>query len=265
MIVESVFCLRGEKRAIMARLPRQSAQSGVYHVIIRGINRQRIFEDEEDYRRFTEILSECKDVSLFTLFAYALMDNHVHLLIKIGQEPLELVLKRISCRYVPWFNRKYDRVGHLFQDRFKSEPIEDDAYFICAASYIIWNPVKSNGGMPLDYAHSSAREYAGESCGITDTTTLVEMLGQDGIERILREPQTEIAMEADPRRRTDSDAAAAMRRICGCETAAAFQKLEKAEQNKAISLMRGEGFSIRMASRVTGTSIGFVRGCVPIT
>ena len=114
----------------MPRQARKKSESGIYHIMLRGINKQQIFEDEEDFQKFIQVLKECKAVSEYKLFAYCLMGNHIHMLIKPEKEPLELVFKRIGSRYVYWYNWKYRRTGHLFQDRYKSEPINDDSYFL---------------------------------------------------------------------------------------------------------------------------------------
>ena len=129
----------------MPRQARKRAESGIYHVMLRGINQQRIFEDEEDNQRFLQILRECKEIGGFMLLAYCLMGNHVHLLIKEGTESLEQIFKRIGGRFVYWYNVKYQRVGHLFQDRFKSEPVDTDAYLLTVIRYIHQNPVDHRG------------------------------------------------------------------------------------------------------------------------
>ena len=121
--------------------------SGIYHVMIRGINYQSIFEDSEDREKYLQLLRNTRKRCGFALYGYCLMGNHVHLLVKeaagpsvitmqggdveVGPgEPLESIFKRLGVSYVRYFNRKYKRVGHLFQDRYRSEPIEDDAYLL---------------------------------------------------------------------------------------------------------------------------------------
>ena len=91
----------------MPRQARKKSESGIYHVMLRGINQQQIFEDTEDCDKFIQILQESKAVSDFKIFAYCLMSNHIHLLIKFEKEPIEQVFKRIGARYVYWFNVKY--------------------------------------------------------------------------------------------------------------------------------------------------------------
>ncbi len=71
------------------------------------------------------------------------MDNHIHILLEEDQEPLATIMRRICSSYVLWYNKKYDIVGYLFQDRFKSEPIEDEAYFPTVLRYIFRNPLKA--------------------------------------------------------------------------------------------------------------------------
>lgn len=104
----------------MPRRARRTAGSGIYHVMLRGVNRDPIFLDDEDRTYFLRALKTVRDASGCRVLAYCLMDNHVHLVLRTGAEPLGAVVKRLGVRYVARFNRRYDRVGHLFQDRFKS-------------------------------------------------------------------------------------------------------------------------------------------------
>jgi len=144
----------------MPRVPRKRSKSGIYHVIMRGINRQSIFEEEEDYSKFIQIIQKYKDVCEYRLYAYCLMGNHLHLLLMEGKEPLEQVMRRICGSYVFWYNRKYGRMGCLFQDRYKSEPIEDDAYFLTVLRYIYQNPVKAGLVTSVEkYKWSNYNEY----------------------------------------------------------------------------------------------------------
>lgn len=110
----------------MPRQARKKSCSNIYHLMMRGINRQVIFEDNDDYKRFLDTLIRFKGKCDYTIYAYCLMSNHVHLLLKVGQEPLEKVMRRICASYVRWYNYKYERIGYLFQDRFKSEVVENE-------------------------------------------------------------------------------------------------------------------------------------------
>ena len=117
----------------MPRQPRVTSGTDIYHVMLRGINRQDIFEDQEDYVRFLtcmqQMLEPYDDLGnrlppLCTFYAYCLMSNHVHLLIKTHHEDIGATIKHLAVVYAMYFNHKYSRAGHLFQDRFKSEPVK---------------------------------------------------------------------------------------------------------------------------------------------
>ena len=102
----------------MARYARRKSESGIYHITLRGINRQDIFEDKEDRQRFIETIKHYKTVSQYEIYGYYLMSNHVHLLVGEKDESLATAIKRISGSYVYWYNKKYGRCGHLFQERY---------------------------------------------------------------------------------------------------------------------------------------------------
>ena len=103
------------------------------------------------------------------------MGNHLHLLTEECDEQLSLLMKRIGSRYVFWFNWKYGRSGHLFQDRFKSEQVESDEYFLTVLAYIFSNPVKTGlCKQPEEYEWSS-RKYLG-CCELVDESALFDII-----------------------------------------------------------------------------------------
>ena len=127
----------------MPRSAREISENSTYHIMLRGINQQQIFEEAEDYTKFLEILKHYQAVSEYKVYAYCLMGNHIHLLMEFGKEDIGQVFKRIGAKYVYWYNIKYGRKGHLFQDRYKSEPVDDDSYFLTVMRYIHQNPIKA--------------------------------------------------------------------------------------------------------------------------
>ena len=139
----------------MPRHARKRTDSNIYHVMLRGINRQQVFLETDDNELFVEILKECKAISGFKLYACCRMGNHVHLLIKTGEEDISQVMKRIGIRFVQSINQKYGRSGHLFQDRYKSEAVQDDPYFLTLIRYNHQNPVKAGlTATVADYPYS---------------------------------------------------------------------------------------------------------------
>ena len=250
----------------MPRTQRKKSTSSIYHVMLRGINQQQIFEDEEDYLRFLSVLRECKEVSEYKLYAYCLMGNHVHLLLQEGKEPLDLIFKRIGSRFVYWYNLKYQRVGHLFQDRYKSEPVETEVYFLTALRYILQNPMKAGlEETPGTYGWSSYASYAGRSDGLTDSEMAIDLQGgKDHLLAYLSERNEDRLMDVAERKPglTDEQAKTIMKRVSGCESASAFQGLEAKRQKEVLSKMLKKGVSVRQAARMTGVPKTTVARCI---
>jgi REP element-mobilizing transposase RayT len=167
----------------MPRQQRQKSQSGYYHIMIRGNERRNIFLDDKDRLQFVDTLYEKKQVHRFYLHAFCLMDNHVHLVISEGDEDIATTMKRITVSYVYYFNKKYERVGHLFQDRFKSEAIEGNSYVISLVRYIHQNPVKATMVKTADeYKWSSCNSYSNTDnlfAKILDMDIVLELYSSD--------------------------------------------------------------------------------------
>ncbi len=126
----------------MARKKRMES-IGYYHIINRGVERRCIFMDEKDYLKFLEILDESAKTYTFEVYAYALMGNHYHLLLKTTALNLSLLMRQINGRYSIYFNKKYKRVGPLWQGRFKSLFVYDENYLKVLVKYIELNPIKA--------------------------------------------------------------------------------------------------------------------------
>ncbi len=128
---------------MMPRYQRKQSPTRTYHIMLRGNEKKDIFLDNNDRIKFLETLRRMKEDESYYLYAYCLMTNHVHLLLAENNDSLSRVMKRVGVSYAYYFNHKYERVGHLFQDRFKSEIIDTDAYLRSASRYIHNNPVKA--------------------------------------------------------------------------------------------------------------------------
>lgn len=128
----------------MPRRAREKSETGIYHIMIRGANRQEIFHDDEDRLRFLETLDRIKITSEIKVYGWCLMNNHVHLLLEEANEDISITMKRLGVSFVWYYNQKYKTTGHLFQDRFKSENVESDKYLLTIIRYIHQNPVKAH-------------------------------------------------------------------------------------------------------------------------
>lgn len=144
----------------MPRRPRVD-MVGCYHIVNRGVEQRIIYEDNEDFETFLEMLCAACKIYEVQLHGYVLMSNHYHLLIETMQENLSKFMKHINASYAIYFNRKYKRSGHLWQGRFKSWYVTDEAYLYTLISYIHNNPVKANIVTKAeDYEYSSYRSFS---------------------------------------------------------------------------------------------------------
>ena len=159
------------------RAPRKKSNTNVYHVIIRGINRQDIFLDKQDYNKFLKEIKRTKEVYKYDIYAYVLMPNHVHFIIRDVNENLSTIIQSLNVSYSNYFNKKYERVGHLFENRFKSKIIEEESYLKNVVRYIHKNP--GNAGIIKYYRWTSYNEYLTNKNQITDTKFIMNLFQND--------------------------------------------------------------------------------------
>ena len=166
----------------MARRPRIEFEGAFYHVITRGNQRQKIFKDKDDFLKYLEILFNYKIRYKYFLYAYVLMNNHIHLLVETQETPLSKILQGINQSYTTYFNRKYKTVGHLFQGRYKAILCDRDEYLLSLVKYIHLNPVRAKiVKFPDKYQWSSQHSYIKKTDGINiiDTDQVLRMFSED--------------------------------------------------------------------------------------
>jgi putative transposase len=163
----------------MARKPRIEIPGGLYHMITRGNNRRRIFRSHDDYLKFLLFLESQKAKRPFYLYAYCLMPNHVHLLAEMQDDPISRVMQALLTAYSQYHNRKYRKVGHLFQGRYKAILCQTDRYLAELVRYIHLNPVRAKMvARPEDYEYSGHRAYLGlDSSGLVDAEPVLRHFG----------------------------------------------------------------------------------------
>ncbi len=167
----------------MARKPRIEFDGALYHVITRGNQRQQIFEDPEDYKKYLNILEDYKARYDFLLYAYVLMGNHVHLLMETKVVSLSKILQGVNQSYTMYFNRRYTTVGHLFQGRYKAMLCDKDSYLLSLIKYIHMNPVRAaRAKSPEAYPWNSHGFYVGQARGrgIVDSELVLRIFSEDG-------------------------------------------------------------------------------------
>lgn len=242
----------------MARRARIGSRYNLYHVVLKGINRQIIFEERQDYLSFLRVLEEYIEEGRFRLHAYCLMDNHVHMLIEPIMESLGNIMRRIEVKYARWYNSKYDREGYLFQNRYMCEPIEDAGYLINVFRYIHQNPTKAGLEKEVgEYPWSSFGCYAGIG-GIACTEMFLGHFGKvNNCISFLKQVQDEKDEFLDCRstsRMLDEEAIERWKQVSGLENPQALQKMDIHTRDRELYRMVKNKIPIRQISRITGIS-----------
>ncbi len=237
------------------------SKSDIYHVVSRGTGRQLIFEDDEDRTTFLRMLSKATASNEVELYAWCLMGNHFHLLVHGDLARLSCCMKQLCGSYAQYFNQEHGRVGHLFQERFKSEPVENDAYLLTVVRYIHDNPAKAAISPMTEYPWSSYHEYAEdhEEAGLCSTQFILDAFG--GRTSFVR-------FHADERNATpcldvftgrsktrgmpDSIAAEIAEDVLGVSYLEDMKSLPIDERNASIHRLKNEGLTVRQIERLTG-------------
>ena len=203
-----------------------------------------------------KILDRCKEISGFKLYAFVLMSNHIHLLIEPSGEALNTAFARIETRYAMWYNRKYQRTGYLFQNRFRSEAVETEQYFMTVLRYILQNPMKAGmESRPGSYRWSSYLAYEKGRGSVTDTQYAMDLFGGREImmEYLVRSNDDSVMDENDfDRRLRDEQVREKMLQITQCASASAFQQLDRPLQKEYAVQMYLSGLSLGQIARFTG-------------
>ena len=247
----------------MPRKSRQQSPTGVYHVMLRGINHNDIFLSDIDRRKFLKILNSVVAPTngqeeplppYCHIHAYCLMDNHVHLLISEGSDDIGTVMKRIGVAYVNYFNKQHERMGPLFQDRFRSEPVCNTKYFVQLLRYIHFNPIEAHIAQSLDeWRWSSWSEYTQNNktericshelpfCDLNweDICELVQEYCHPGISKT----------PLDRNSMTDREALAALHELCENEP---FNTLPTDQRKKVILEALSMGMKKNQIARLLG-------------
>lgn len=244
----------------MPRHARRKSTTGFYHILLRGVGRQNIFVDEEDKQRFFETIARYKQELHFELHAYCFMGNHVHLLMKDATDHLDQIMKKIAGSYAYYFNTKYERTGHLFQDRFGSEVIEDDTYYLTVLRYIHQNPVKAGISRMECYPYSSYGEYMGEP-KIIDKQFAIDLLGdKDKLILFLHQEEQSCCLDDVVRNViTDTKAKEILSKKYHLKNFIVIQQLEPKKRDYLLQMLKKEGMSIRQLERLTGLNRGIIQ------
>lgn len=163
----------------MARKPRLEVEGGLYHIIVRGVDRRDIFHTREDHQKLLALLAVQKGKLPFYLYAYCLMTNHFHLLMERREDDIGRIMHRVLTGYTQYYNRRYRRSGHVLQGRHRAILCQSDPYLAELVRYIHLNPVRARMVRKVEnYPFSSHRAYMGiDPAGIVDVDPVLRRFG----------------------------------------------------------------------------------------
>ena len=243
----------------MTRTKRFEGESGMHHVYARGVGRCIIFEDDEDRREFVGLLGRYLCTDELSLHAWCLMDNHYHLLTDCHKSDIEMLstaMRNLNSLYAGFFNKRHGRVGHLFQDRFKSEPVDTDEYFLSLLRYIHQNPMKAGLVPSCAYPWSSFNGYL-TSPWLVDNEPAASLF--DGVEEFERFHDI---MEVDARcgrlersgnrSVADEELIELAREVLGSKRLESVAGMGRAARDEALRSLKQAHFTLRQVERLTG-------------
>lgn len=170
---------------------------------------------------------------------------------------MEIIFKRIGAAFVHWYNTKYDRVGHLFQSRFTSEPVNTESYYLTALRYIVRNPVSAGlCRFPQEYRYGSGPEYIDFRPGITDTENTFSLISKSDLKAFLIADNKDQCLDIDQnyKRLSNQSAMELILREFGTMTPLSSDEISQQDLGDSIKKLIKKGLSIRQLHRLTGIS-----------
>ena len=203
----------------MTREPRNRILAEFNHIMLRGIGHIDLFMDEDDHLRFMDTIKRFNEGREITIHAFCLMNNHVHMLVQAPPDAIPGFMKSIEVSYAQYFNSAHEHVGHFFQNRYKSEAITSERYFLAAFRYILLNPQAAGICRWEEYQWSSSK----------------------------------IAEPVLPGRRLrDNEALMIIQAISGLKDPLLIQGLDQEARNELLAILKKKGITIRQLERMTG-------------
>lgn len=228
------------------------------HIMPRGINKQIIFEQDSDYKNYLQLLRIYSKKYNIKVIAYCLMDNHVHILIFDEENKYSVFLNCVNHCYAKYFNKKYNRVGSLFQKPTNTKFIYNQKYLITVFFYILCNPERANISLAQHYKWNSYNEYFKDGTFISKK--YAENIYGDikNLDEILHTfSNGEVICENNPIK--NQIIKEKLNKEFGILSTTNVSSLNKYKRNIIISMMKSEGLTIKEISRLTGISKGIIQ------
>lgn len=241
----------------MARKARIFTKSEMYHVIMRGNNKQNLFYDREDFTFFHNRLKKYASELSIDVYGFCFMNNHVHLLLGKANKNLSLFMQKLANSYVYYFNRKYERSGHLFQGRFKSEPVNDEIYFKTVLRYILQNPESGNISTMETYEWNSYKAIMNPYDNLwIKTDYIFSLFGSKNYTiSFLAQRTKDICMEYENKIVfSDLKAIKLIKHVFHVSSPINLEQIDPDISLPKIKILKQQGLSINQISRLTGIS-----------
>ena len=235
----------------MPRQVRNMGSTGWSHIIIRGINRENLFYDDADYDRFQSTMKRFQAECGAEIAIECMMSNHVHILLHVPDGAFAQFMKKVTVSYASYYNRKYERVGHVFQDRFRSEAVNDEQYLLTVARYIYQNPQKAGICGAAEYPYTFLASD-GILSGYFDT--------EESLREYLNAENNDRCLEYDSNGSLED--AAVLKMISSMidnENPQQLQSAEKCVRDEILRELKRSGISIRQISRLTSINRNIIQ------
>lgn len=246
----------------MPRTPRKLSASDCYHITIRGAGRRNIFEDDADRKMFLKHVSKAfgDDVDLY---AWCLMDNHVHLFARFTDHSPSSTMHRLCTSYALYFNGRHGHVGPVFQGRYAAFPVESDAHFLETVRYIHFNS-RDVGVHPKDYHWCSFVEYLGKGTrkGLCNTKRVLDIFGSKAAFRDFHATDNVISLEdltGYRKRLSEAEVREIVREVIGSGSADSLTLMGREERDFCLRTLYDRGASTRQLERLTGIGRSIIR------
>lgn len=243
----------------MPRKPRMLSESGYYHVTLRGAGKMILFEGRDDYLACLGLVRKYAEKTSIAIVAYCLMSNHIHLIVRDDGNALSGFVRRLATSFALRYNERTSHVGHVFQDRFFSVPIESDESLLGAVRYVHQNPLKAEISSIEDYEWSSYHAYLSDPGFLDVNPVLGQFASTESFVTFMHEVNDSYTMPDLYRKKlTDDEAIKVMREVLSQEEMDALSGDSRSKRDSALRKLKEADIGVAQACRLTGLGKGIV-------
>lgn len=237
----------------MSKTAYLKSSSGIYHVTVKGTRRRNLFCQKQDFRAFQRIILQEKERYEFFLFAYCMMNSHMHLLLKCTFADVSIVMQKICSVYAGYVNGTRSGEGQLFRAGFHIEPVEEEGYFLTIMAYIHGNPCRAGSADKMEeYPFSSYREYIKGTPGMTDRGFVLSHMDLESFQKLHGQERGEEKDANSLVRRTEQEAKRLLCERISDDNPAAFTGLKLISQRSCVMELKKKNVTYAQISRLTG-------------